>query len=75
MINPVACAYAEESPLIILSGGPGRLEKRKAIPVHHEVKSFESQLKIYQEVTEYAAILDDPLTAAPAHLAGDRGAR
>jgi len=64
MINPVACAYAEESPLIILSGGPGHLEKRKAIPVHHEVKSFESQLKIYQEVTEYAAILDDPLTAA-----------
>ena len=26
MINPVACAYAEESPLIILSGGPGHLD-------------------------------------------------
>jgi indolepyruvate decarboxylase len=64
LINPVACAYAEESPLIVLSGGPGRLEKRKAIPIHHEVKSFESQLKVYQEVTEYAAILDDPVTAA-----------
>jgi TPP-dependent 2-oxoacid decarboxylase len=32
--------------------------------VHHEVKSFESQLKVYQEVTEYAAILDAPMTAA-----------
>jgi indolepyruvate decarboxylase len=64
MINPVACAYAEESPIVILSGGPGRLEKRRAIPVHHEVKSFDSQLKVYQEVTEYAAILDDPLTSA-----------
>ena len=32
--------------------------------VHHEVKSFESQFKIYQEVTEYGAILDDPQTAA-----------
>lgn len=64
LINPVACAYAEESPLIVLSGGPGTLEKRKAIPVHHEVKSFESQLKVYQEVTEYAAILDDPRSAA-----------
>ena len=64
LINPVACAYAEESPLIILTGGPGRLEKRSAIPIHHEVKSFESQLKVYQEVTEYAAILDDPATAA-----------
>jgi len=64
MINPVACAYAEESPLVILSGGPGRLEKRTAVHVHHEVKSFESQLKVYQEVTEYAAILDNPQTAA-----------
>jgi indolepyruvate decarboxylase len=64
MINPVACAYAEESPLVILSGGPGRLEKRAEVRVHHEVKSFESQLKVYQEVTEFAAILDDPDTAA-----------
>jgi indolepyruvate decarboxylase len=64
MVNPVACAYAEESPLVVISGGPGRREKRAAIPVHHEVKSFESQLKVYAEVTEYAAILDDPGTAA-----------
>jgi len=64
MINPVACAYAEESPLVVLSGGPSRAEKAAAIHVHHEVKTFESQLKVYQEVTEYAAILDDPRTAA-----------
>jgi len=64
MINPVACAYAEQSPLVILSGGPGRLEKRAEVHVHHEVKSFESQLKVYQEVTEFAAILDDPRTVA-----------
>ncbi len=64
MINPVACAYAEESPLVVLTGGPGRGEKAAEIHVHHEVKSFESQLKVYQEVTEYAAILDDPRTAA-----------
>jgi len=64
MINPVACAYAEESPLVVLSGGPGRAEKAAEIHVHHEVKTFESQLKVYQEVTEYSAILDDPRTAA-----------
>jgi indolepyruvate decarboxylase len=68
MVNPVACAYAEESPLVVLSGGPGRLEKRAGMPVHHEVKSFESQLRVYAEVTEYSAILDDPRTAA-AHIA------
>ena len=43
---------------------PGPSSEAKSMPVHHEVKSFESQLKIYQEVTEYAAILDDPPTAA-----------
>jgi indolepyruvate decarboxylase len=64
MINAVACAYAEESPLIVITGGPGRIERQAERHVHHEVKSFESQLKIYQEVTEYAAILDDPHTAA-----------
>ncbi len=64
MINPVACAYAEESPLVVLSGGPSRMEKAAATHVHHEVKTFESQLRVYQEVTEYAAILDDARTAA-----------
>lgn len=64
MVNSVACAYAEESPLLILSGGPGLGERRRGIHVHHQVKTFESQLKVYEEVTEYAAILDDPDTAA-----------
>ena len=64
MVNPVACAYAEESPLVVLSGGPGRAERRAGVHVHHEVKSFESQFKVYQEVTEYCAILDDPKTSA-----------
>jgi indolepyruvate decarboxylase len=64
MVNAVACAYAEESPLVVLSGGPGRAERRRGIHVHHQVKTFESQLRVYEEVTEYATILDDPSTAA-----------
>ena len=64
MVNSVACAYAEESPLVVLSGGPGRAERRRGVHVHHQVKTFESQLKVYAEVTEYSAILDDPDTAA-----------
>ena len=64
MVNSVACAYAEKSPLVVISGGPGMLEKRRGILVHHEVKSYESQLKVYNEVVEYGAILDNPRTAA-----------
>lgn len=64
MINSVACAYAEESPLIVISGGPGRLEKRSGVHIHHEVKSYQSQFNIYKEVTAFGAIVDDPQTAA-----------
>ncbi len=70
MVNPVACAYAEESPLVVLSGGPGRAEKRAGLHVHHEVKTFESQLNVYREVTEYSAILDDPAHRGHAHQHG-----
>ena len=48
MVNAVACAYAEESPLVVISGGPGRAERRRGIHVHHEVKSFESQFKVLE---------------------------
>jgi indolepyruvate decarboxylase len=64
MVNSVACAYAEESPLIVISGGPGLAERARGVNVHHQVKTFESQLKVYQEVTAFAAILDDTDTAA-----------
>ncbi len=64
MINSVACAYAEKSPLVVISGGPGKAEKRSGILVHHEVKSYESQWRVYNEVVEFGAILDDPRTAA-----------
>ena len=68
MVNSVACAYAEESPLVVLSGGPGRIEKRAGMHVHHEVKSFESQLASTRRSPSTAPILDDPRTAA-AHIA------
>lgn len=64
MVNSVACAYAEKSPLVVVSGGPAKQERRSGRLVHHQVKSFESQLKVYNEVVEFGAILDDPRIAA-----------
>jgi indolepyruvate decarboxylase len=63
MVNAVAQAYAEKSPLVILSGAPGVEERRKRNLLHHKVKSFDTQRRIYSEVTIYAAALDDPTTA------------
>ena len=63
MINPVACAYAEKSPLVVLSGGPGVQERHVRDLLHHKVKSFDSQRRVFDEVTVYAVTLDNPATA------------
>ena len=63
MVNAVACAYAEKTPLIVISGGPSEGEKVKDAFLQHMVKNFDSQLKNYKEVTIEAVILDDPDTA------------
>ncbi len=63
MVNSVACAYAEQSPLVVISGAPGVSERGSGIIVHHEVKNLDSQMKVFQEVTAYAAVLDDPTTS------------
>ena len=56
------------------TGGPSRLEKQSGMLVHHEVKSFESQFKVYQEVVESGAIVDNPDTAAADSSQARRGA-
>ncbi|MFI5456410.1 MAG: alpha-keto acid decarboxylase family protein [Isosphaerales bacterium] len=63
-LNPIACAYAEQSPVLVVSGGPEVALRRPELHLHHVIKTFESQLQIYREVTVDAAILDDPETAA-----------
>lgn len=64
MVNPIAAAYAEKTPVLVLTGGPGEDERSRGILVHHQVKSFESQLRVFSEVTHYQAVLNDPATAA-----------
>ena len=59
LLNPVACAYAEHSPLLVVSGGPEVAMRRPDVYLHHVVKSFESQINVFREVTVDAAILDD----------------
>lgn len=65
MLNSVACAYAEKSPIIVISGGPSPTERRddKAL-IHHKVKTFDTQRRIFEEVTCANTVLSDPETAA-----------
>jgi indolepyruvate decarboxylase len=63
VVNPVAGAYAEQVPLLVVSGGPGEAEQKLG-GVHHQAKEIESQWRIFQEVTCAAQILEEPLLAA-----------
>lgn len=51
MINPVAAAYAEKSPLVVISGAPGFNERKSGLLLHHQAKSLDSQLEIFKQIT------------------------
>ena len=63
MVNAVAQAYAEKSPVVIISGAPGADEGELGLGLHHQVKHLGSQYQIYAEVTCAQASLDDAATA------------
>jgi len=59
LVNSTAQAYAEKSPVIVISGGPGMAERRHDPLLHHKIRSFESQLDVFREVTCAAAIITE----------------
>ena len=68
MVNPIAAAYAEKSPVIVISGGPGQADRSTGLLVHHQAKQLHSQVQVYKEVTCDQALLDNP-SQAPEQLA------
>src|SRR6476660_1574124 len=64
VLNAIAGAYAEQSPVVVISGAPGRLDREKDPLLHHKVKTFETQRRVYDEVTVAAATLLDEDRAA-----------
>lgn len=67
MVNPVAMAYAEHSPVLVISGAPEVSGRSGNIQIHHMVKDFDSQRKVFEEVTVATTCLDNPDTA-PAEI-------
>jgi indolepyruvate decarboxylase len=73
LVNAVAGAYAEKSPLVVISGAPGTREGRAGLLLHHQGKTLETQARVFAEITCAQARLDDPATA-PAEIARVLGA-
>jgi indolepyruvate decarboxylase len=63
LCNSIAGAYAEKSPVIVLSGSPGLSERARNPLLHHKVKGFETQFEVFEKITVASAVLDDPLNA------------
>jgi TPP-dependent 2-oxoacid decarboxylase len=61
--NTTAQAFAEKSPVVVISGAPGTNERSKNPLLHHKVRDFDTQFKIFQELTVAATVLDNPNTA------------
>lgn len=63
IVNAVGQAYAECSPMVIISGGPGVQERRKYSNLHHKVRTYETHQRVMGEITAESIIIDNPYTA------------
>lgn len=61
--NSIAGAFAEKSPVIVISGAPGLNERRNNPLLHHKVREFRTQMEVFEKLCIAATELIDPLTA------------
>ncbi|MFZ2404509.1 MAG: thiamine pyrophosphate-dependent enzyme, partial [Methylobacter sp.] len=62
-VNAVAGAYAESSPVVVISGGPGVREQRDDPLIHHRFGPFTFQREIFERITCVSVVLNDPVIA------------
>jgi indolepyruvate decarboxylase len=68
LVNAIAGAYAERSPVVVIAGAPGARERASGFVLHHQARSVDTQMAVYREITCDQAALTDP-AAAPAAIA------
>ena len=68
LVNAIAGAYAERSPVVVIAGAPGAHERTSGFALHHQARSIDTQTAVYREITCDQAVLTDADTA-PAEIA------
>jgi indolepyruvate decarboxylase len=63
LCNSIAGAYAEKSPVVVVSGSPGLRERFNNPLLHHRVKDFHTQFEVFRRICCADADLNDPQTA------------
>jgi TPP-dependent 2-oxoacid decarboxylase len=63
LTNTTAEAFAEKSPVVVISGAPGMKGREKNPLLHHKVREFDTQKKVFEQLTIASTVLSDPQTA------------
>jgi indolepyruvate decarboxylase len=63
LCNSIAGAYAEKSPVVVISGAPGLRERANNPLLHHRVKDFQTQADVFRRLCGAETQLNDPGTA------------
>jgi indolepyruvate decarboxylase len=63
LANSVAGAYAEKSPVVVISGSPGISERFNNPLLHHRVKDFRTQLEVFRRICGACTAISDPQVA------------
>ncbi|MFM8413807.1 MAG: alpha-keto acid decarboxylase family protein [Planctomycetota bacterium] len=61
--NSIAGAYAEKSPVVMISGAPGLSERGGDPLLHHRVREWRTQLEVFEKLCAASLEVVDPATA------------
>jgi indolepyruvate decarboxylase len=61
--NSIAGAYAEKSPVVMITGSPGLRERIHNPLLHHMVRNFRTQYDVFEKLCIAGAELNDPQVA------------
>jgi indolepyruvate decarboxylase len=63
LCNSIAGAYAEKSPVVLITGSPGLRERVNNPLLHHRVRDFRTQYDVFEKLCIAGTELNDPLVA------------
>jgi indolepyruvate decarboxylase len=63
LCNSVAGAYAEKSPVVVITGSPGLKERHNNPLLHHRVRDFRTQYDVFEKLCIACTELIDPRIA------------
>ncbi len=61
--NSIAGAFAEKSPVVVITGSPGLNERVNNPLLHHKVRDFRTQYEVFEKICVAGAELSDPFSA------------